>query len=115
MPKLKPTALPQVTAYSPTGRPLGCPVSEDNGTFYASFNPDEAGEWKIHVTYDDEDIENSPFRCMVFDPRAINVSIAAQISDKSALLFEIWLRFEVWSVQRKCQFFGQRNVDDLIA
>ncbi|XP_059081072.1 uncharacterized protein LOC131878933 [Tigriopus californicus] len=60
-----------VTAFSPTNRPLGCPVSDDNGTFYASFNPDEAGEWRIHVTYDEEDIEHSPFRCMVFDPRAI--------------------------------------------
>ena len=63
----------EVTAYSPTNRPLGCPVSEDNGTFYASFQPDEAGEWRIHVTYDNEDIENSPFRCMVFDPRAVHV------------------------------------------
>ena len=35
--------------------------------------PDEAGEWRIHVTYDGEDIENSPFKCMVFDPRAIHV------------------------------------------
>jgi hypothetical protein len=33
----------EVTAYSPTRRPLGCPVSEDNGTFYASFQPDEGG------------------------------------------------------------------------
>ena len=48
-------------------------MGEDNGTFYASFQPDEAGEWKIHVTYDNEDIENSPFRCMVFDPRAVHV------------------------------------------
>ena len=63
----------EVTAYSPTNRPLGCPVSEDNGTFYASFQPDEAGEWRIHVTYDNEDIENSPFKCMVFDPRAVHV------------------------------------------
>ena len=47
---------------------------QDNGTFYASFQPDEAGEWRIHVTYDNEDIENSPFKCMVFDPRAIFVS-----------------------------------------
>ena len=64
----------EVTAYSPTNRPLGCPVSEDNGTFYASFQPDEAGEWKIHVTYDNEDIDHSPFKCMVFNPRAIFVS-----------------------------------------
>ena len=26
------------------------------------------------MTYDNEDIENSPFRCMVFDPRAVHVS-----------------------------------------
>ena len=70
---LNPIAILQVTAYSPTNRPLGCPVSEENGTFFASFQPDEAGEWRIHVTYDDDDIENSPFRCMVFDPRAIKV------------------------------------------
>ena len=49
-------------------------MSDENGTFFASFQPDEAGEWRIHVTYDDEDIENSPFRCMVFDPRAIKVA-----------------------------------------
>ena len=63
-----------MTAYSPTARPLGCPVSEENGTFYASFQPEEAGEWKIHVTYDGQDIEHSPFKCMVFNPRAIVVS-----------------------------------------
>ncbi len=67
----------QVTAYSPTGRPLGCPVSDENGTYFASFQPDEAGEWRIHVTYDGSDIENSPFRCMAFDPRAIFVSLAS--------------------------------------
>ena len=65
----------QVTAYSPTNRPLGCPVSEENGTFYASFQPQEAGEWRIHVTYDNQDIDNSPFKCMVFNPRAIFVSL----------------------------------------
>ena len=27
------------------------------------------------MTYDNEDIENSPFRCMVFDPRAVFVSL----------------------------------------
>ena len=68
----------QVTAYSPTSRPLGCPVSEENGTFYASFQPEEAGEWKIHVTYDGQDIEHSPFKCMVFNPRAIFVSISSR-------------------------------------
>ena len=51
-------------------------MSEENGTFYASFQPEEAGEWKIHVTYDGQDIEHSPFKCMVFNPRAIVVSIS---------------------------------------
>ncbi len=50
-------------------------VSEENGTFYASFQPQEAGEWRIHVTYDNQDIDNSPFKCMVFNPRAIFVSL----------------------------------------
>jgi hypothetical protein len=40
----------------------------------------QAGEWKIHVTYDGEDIENSPFKCMVFDPRAISVRISIRTS-----------------------------------
>ncbi len=40
----------------------------------------QAGEWKIHVTYDGEDIENSPFKCMVFDPRAISVRISSRTS-----------------------------------
>ena len=74
----------KVTAYSPTERPLGCPVSDENGTFFASFQPDEAGEWRIHVTYDGEDIENSPFRCMAFDPRAIFVS---ELDDYFAFAF----------------------------
>ena len=41
---------------------------------FASFQPDEAGEWRIHVTYDGQDIDHSPFKCMVFNPRAIFVS-----------------------------------------
>ena len=49
-------------------------MSEENGTFFASFQPDEAGEWRIHVTYDGQDIDHSPFKCMVFNPRAIFVS-----------------------------------------
>jgi hypothetical protein len=32
------------------------------------------------VTYDGEDIENSPFKCMVFDPRAISVRILFRTS-----------------------------------
>ncbi len=55
-------------------------MSEENGTFFASFQPDEAGEWKIHVTYDERDIENSPFRCMAFDPRAVFVSATQSVN-----------------------------------
>ena len=82
----------EVTAYSPTNRPLGCPVSEDNGTFYASFQPDEAGEWRIHVTYDNEDIDHSPFKCMVFNPRAIFVSIKCINYTRSLLISKLLLR-----------------------
>ena len=53
-------------------------MSEENGTFYASFQPQEAGEWRIHVTYDNQDIDNSPFKCMVFNPRAIFVRVFKQ-------------------------------------
>ena len=57
---------------------LNLSVSEENGTFYASFQPQEAGEWRIHVTYDNQDIDNSPFKCMVFNPRAIFVRVFKQ-------------------------------------
>lgn len=60
-------------AISPTGRNLQCPVNNDNGVFTATFQPDEAGEWKISVTYDGEHIQGSPFTCFVFDPHAITV------------------------------------------
>ena len=67
-------------------------MSEENGTFYASFQPEEAGEWKIHVTYDGQDIEHSPFKCMVFNPRAIVVSFSflsagAEICQNKVSLF----------------------------
>jgi Filamin/ABP280 repeat len=62
-----------VEAKSPTDRILNCPVIDDNGVYTATFQPDEAGEWKISVTYEDEHIQGSPFTCFVFDPHAVKV------------------------------------------
>lgn len=63
-----------VTAYSPTNRPLLCPVKEEDGVYAATFQPDEAGQWSIAVRYDEEHIQGSPFTCHVYDPHAIRVS-----------------------------------------
>lgn len=62
-----------VTAYSPTNRPLLCPVKEEDGVYAATFQPDEAGQWSIAVRYDEEHIQGSPFTCHVYDPNAIRV------------------------------------------
>jgi len=62
-----------VEAKSPTSRLLICPVNNDNGVYTATFQPDEAGEWKISVTYEGEHIQGSPFTCFVFDPHAVKV------------------------------------------
>ena len=67
-------------------------MSEENGTFYASFQPEEAGEWKIHVTYDGQDIEHSPFKCMVFNPRAIVVSFFVLFSFSDFYLHTVAIR-----------------------
>lgn len=64
-----------MNARSPTGRILPCPVNvDDNGVYTATFKPDEVGEWKINVTYEGEDIQESPFICFVFDPHAVKVT-----------------------------------------
>ncbi|XP_068231445.1 filamin-A isoform X3 [Palaemon carinicauda] len=63
----------EVTAYSPTNRPLPCPVKVEDGVYAAVFQPDEAGEWSIAVTYDDEHIQGSPFTCHVYDPHALKL------------------------------------------
>ena len=62
-----------VTALAPSGRALQCPVKCDDGVYAAVFQPDEAGEWSIAVTYDEEHIQGSPFTCHVYDPNAIKV------------------------------------------
>ncbi|CAG0919941.1 unnamed protein product, partial [Notodromas monacha] len=45
-----------------------------NGVYMGTFQPDQAGEWKIAVTYEGEHIEGSPFTCYVYDPNAIRVT-----------------------------------------
>ena len=66
-----------MTAYSPLHRPLDCPVSCTDGVYSAKFQPDEVGEWKIHVTYEGQHIQGSPFNCFVYDPHAVRVGGAA--------------------------------------
>ena len=63
-----------VKAYAPSRRVLGCPINERDGVFTATFQPDEAGEWSIAVTYEEQHIQGSPFHCHVYDPNAIQVS-----------------------------------------
>ena len=48
-----------MTAYSPTGRPLNCPLKTIDGTNSATFKPDEAGEWRIEITYQGKQIQVS--------------------------------------------------------
>lgn len=74
-------------AKSPTDRILNCPVSNDNGVYTATFQPDEAGEWKISVTYEGEHIQGSPFTCFVFDPHAVKVYAQTCESETSFVLF----------------------------
>ncbi|XP_050306612.1 filamin-A isoform X2 [Anthonomus grandis grandis] len=63
-----------VTAYSPTGRPLDCPLTTIEGTNSATFKPDEPGEWSIEITYQGKQIQGGPFTCSVFDPNGVRVS-----------------------------------------
>lgn len=69
-----------VVATSPTGRDLSCPVSDRDGIFKATFEPDEPGEWSIAVRHSGELIDGGPFTCFVFDPHGVKVSY---FSDKS--------------------------------
>lgn len=48
-----------VTAYSPSGRPLNCPLKSADGTNSATFKPDEPGEWRIEITYQGKQIQVS--------------------------------------------------------
>ncbi|KAG7199467.1 hypothetical protein KM043_014093 [Ampulex compressa] len=62
-----------VTAWSPTGRPLSCPVRENDGVHTATFQPDETGEWSIAITHKGNHIQGGPFTCFVFDPNGVKL------------------------------------------
>uniref|UniRef100_A0A8D8PWX3 Filamin-C n=1 Tax=Cacopsylla melanoneura TaxID=428564 RepID=A0A8D8PWX3_9HEMI len=65
--------LVEVEAMSPTGRTLPCPVNERDGTYSATFQPDEAGEWSISVLHAGQLIQGGPFTCFVFDPHGVQL------------------------------------------
>lgn len=62
-----------VTAYSPTGRSLKCPLRYGDEGHSAIFKPDEAGIWEIAITYQGRHIQGGPFTCAVFDPNGVTV------------------------------------------
>ncbi|XP_058120386.1 filamin-A isoform X1 [Anopheles ziemanni] len=62
-----------VTAYSPSGRPLKCPLKKVDEGHSAIFKPDEAGVWEIAITYQGRHIQGGPFTCAVFDPSGVSV------------------------------------------
>ena len=62
-----------VTAYSPSGRPLKCPLKKVDEGHSAIFKPDEAGIWEIAITYQGNHIQGSPYTCSVFDPSGVSV------------------------------------------
>ncbi|KAL7301856.1 hypothetical protein TKK_0005461 [Trichogramma kaykai] len=63
----------KVTALSPSGRSLACPVRANDGVHVASFQPDETGEWSIAITHKGAYIQGGPFTCFVFDPHGIRL------------------------------------------
>ncbi|XP_014219845.1 filamin-A isoform X2 [Copidosoma floridanum] len=63
-----------VSAWSPTGRELNCPVRENDGVHTATFEPDETGEWSIAIMHKGAHIQGGPFNCFVFDPHGIQLS-----------------------------------------
>ncbi|KAJ8683635.1 hypothetical protein QAD02_019427 [Eretmocerus hayati] len=63
----------KVTAWSPSGRSLSCPVRESDGVHVATFQPDETGEWSIAITHKGQHIQGGPFTCFVFDPHGVRL------------------------------------------
>lgn len=62
-----------VTAYSPSGRSLKCPLKKVDEGHSAIFKPDEAGIWEIAIMYQGNHIQGSPYTCSVFDPSGVSV------------------------------------------
>lgn len=55
-----------VTAYSPSGRSLKCPLKKLSEGHSAIFKPDEAGIWEIAITYQGRHIQGGPFTVNIF-------------------------------------------------
>lgn len=55
-----------VTAYSPSGRSLKCPLKKLSEGHSAIFKPDEAGIWEIAITYQGRHIQGGPFTVLLF-------------------------------------------------
>lgn len=53
---------------------MRCPLSSEDGANTATFKPDEAGEWRIEITYQGKQIQGGPFTCSVFDPNGVIVT-----------------------------------------
>lgn len=92
-----------VTAYSPTGRPLKCPLKTSDEGHSAIFKPDEAGVWEIAITYQGRHIQGGPFTCSVFDPNGVTVHGLDGAMPMRAHSFEI--------DARGCGVVGELNVD----
>ncbi|KRZ79237.1 Filamin-A [Trichinella papuae] len=63
-----------VEAISPTDRIIDCSVRRRSNVYKAKFVPDEIGEWKVCITYEDVHIQGSPFSCLVYNPNNAKVS-----------------------------------------
>lgn len=92
-----------VTAYSPTGRSLKCPLKRGDEGHSAIFKPDEAGVWEIAITYQGRHIQGGPFTCSVFDPNGVTVHGLDGAMPMRAHSFEI--------DARGCGVVGELNVD----
>lgn len=92
-----------VTAYSPTGRSMKCPLKKIDEGHSAIFKPDEAGVWEIAITYQGRHIQGGPFTCSVFDPNGVTVHGLDGAMPMRAHSFEI--------DARGCGVGGELNVD----
>lgn len=92
-----------VTAYSPTGRSMKCPLKKVDEGHSAIFKPDEAGVWEIAITYQGRHIQGGPFTCSVFDPNGVTVHGLDGAMPMRAHSFEI--------DARGCGVVGELNVD----
>lgn len=63
----------EVEAFAPSGKSAYLPVSEEDGVYATTFQPNEAGEWKIGINYEGEPINGSPFTCYCYDPHRVKL------------------------------------------